>query len=72
MSNLVAYMEANPDVGMTGPRMLGTNGEVRRSTMRFPTVWNQFCRAAGLDAIFKHSRWAGGFLMADFPHSRHQ
>jgi len=69
MSNLVAYMEANPDVGMTGPRMLGTNGEVRRSTMRFPTVWNQFCRAAGLDAIFKHSRWAGGFLMADFPHS---
>jgi len=41
----------------------------RRSTMRFPTLWNQLCRALGIDSIFK-SRWAGGFLVPGFAHDR--
>ena len=53
---------------MLGPKMLGRDGRAWRSTMRFPTVWNQFCRALGLDVAFKHSRLFGGYLMSDFDH----
>jgi len=79
IAKLAALMEENPSIGLLGPQMLGPQvgaahaaglpGEIRRSTMRFPTVWNQFCRALGLDLVLK-SRWAGGFLMPDFAHDR--
>ena len=68
LSPMLQYLSENPGVGMVGPKMLGRNGKVWRSTMRFPTVWNQFCRALGLDVAFKHSQLFGGYLMSDFDH----
>ena len=38
--------------------------------MRFPTLWNLFCRALALDSLAKRSRLFGGFLMRDFKHDR--
>jgi GT2 family glycosyltransferase len=70
ISPMASYLAEHPEVGMLGPKMLGENGEVRRSTMRFPTVWNNFCRAIGIDYLFKHSRSFGGLLMSDFDHER--
>ena len=37
--------------------------------MRFPTVWNTFCRALGLDRVFK-GRAFGGQMVADFDHEQ--
>jgi GT2 family glycosyltransferase len=68
ISPMVNYLGEHPGVGMVGPKMLASTGEVSRSTMRFPTVWNNFCRAVGLDSLFKGSRWFGGLLMSDFDH----
>ena len=68
ISPMIAYLEQNPPVGMLGPKMLAPDGRVWRSTMRFPTLWNQFCRALGLDIAFKKSRFFGGLLMSDFDH----
>jgi GT2 family glycosyltransferase len=68
LSPMFRFLSENPEVGMVGPKMLATDGEVGRSTMRFPTVWNQFCRALGLDIAFKKSRLFGGLLMRDFDH----
>jgi GT2 family glycosyltransferase len=68
ISPMVRYLSEHPGVGMVGPKMLAASGEVRRSTMRFPTVWNNFCRAVGLDSLFKGSRSFGGLLMSDFDH----
>jgi GT2 family glycosyltransferase len=68
ISLMVRYLEEHAGVGMLGPKMLGATGEVRRSTMRFPTVWNNFCRAIGLDSLFKRSRSFGGLMMSDFDH----
>lgn len=68
VSPMISFLAEHPEVGMVGPKMLATDGEVRRSTMRFPTVWNQFCRALGLDIVFKKSRLFGGLLMAEFDH----
>jgi GT2 family glycosyltransferase len=61
-------MEANRDVGVIGPQMLGANGAVRRSTMRFPTLRNTLSRALGIDRLFLWSRFCKGQLMADFRH----
>lgn len=80
LEKLIAAMEVDPKIGLLGPQMIGLDvigpdagdsrvGPVRRSTMRFPTLWNQFCRALGIDSILR-SRWAGGFLMPDFAHDR--
>jgi len=69
ISPLLGYLHANPGVAMVGPKMLlASTGHVARSTMRFPTPWNYFCRALGLDVVFKGSRLFGGFMMSDFDH----
>jgi hypothetical protein len=68
LSPMLKFLSENPQVGMVGPKMLAPDGKVARSTMRFPTVWNQLCRALGLDIIFKRSRLFGGLLMSDFDH----
>jgi hypothetical protein len=68
ISPMVDHLAENPAVGMLGPKMLSASGEVRRSTMRFPTVWNNFCRAIGVDCFFKGSRFFGGMMMTDFDH----
>jgi GT2 family glycosyltransferase len=70
ISPMLGYMQDNPAVAMLGPKMLAADGLVRRSTMRFPTVWDNFCRAVGLDYVFKGSRFFGGWLMSDFDHNR--
>ena len=68
ISPLIEYLSANPAVGMVGPKMLGTDGGVFRSTMRFPTIWNYLSRAFGFDVAFRKSRLFGGLLMSDFDH----
>ncbi len=68
ISALRQFLDENPAVGMVGPKMFTAAGEVARSTMRFPTIWNYFSRALGLDVAFKGSRWFGGLLMSDFDH----
>ena len=70
ISPMLKYLADNPGVGMIGPKMLAANGDVRRSTMRFPTVWNNLSRAFGLDSLFKRSRLFGGQLMHDFDHQK--
>ena len=65
---MLEYLAGQPDVALLGPKMLAADGQVRRSTMRFPTLWNSFCRSGGLDILFKRSRFFGGLLMADFDH----
>lgn len=67
---LVEFMEAHPDVGMAGPQMLGRDGRPRRSTMRFPTLWNTFCRALSLDSLFGGLRWFRSYMDTDAGHDR--
>lgn len=60
------YMEANPRVGLLGPRMLGADGKPDRSYMGEPSLWNLFCRALALDSLFPRSKLFSGFLMFYF------
>jgi hypothetical protein len=67
---LLSFMEAEPTVGIVGPQMIGSNGAVRRSCMRFPSLTNSVCRAVGLDRFPTLSRLVGGQMMAEFSHER--
>lgn len=36
---LVNYMDENPDVGLTGAKLISNDGSVQKSCLRFPSVW---------------------------------
>lgn len=60
---LVRYMDAHSEVGMLGPRILGTDGKFQRNCMGFPSLWNTLCRAVALDTLFPRSRLFGSFFL---------
>jgi GT2 family glycosyltransferase len=67
LTRLVDYCEQHPEVGMAGPRVLGGDGKLQRTCRGFPGVWNMFCRALALDALFPRCRWFSGFLLWHWP-----
>jgi GT2 family glycosyltransferase len=48
---MVAYMDANPTVGVLGPRLLNDDGTVQPSRRRFPTVWTGFFESTWLEPV---------------------
>ena len=63
---LVAYLDANPNVGMVGPRLLNADGTLQNCTFRFMTLWSElvgicalpgplcFLKTVGLDPAQSH------------------
>jgi GT2 family glycosyltransferase len=70
LGSMLAYMDANREVGVLGPRMIGPTGRVTRSYMRFPTVWRDLCNSLGLHNVFNRSKVFSGILMTDFRNDR--
>jgi GT2 family glycosyltransferase len=70
LHKMFQFMEQRPTIGLLGPKMLGSNGAVCRSGMRFPTIWNGLLRALALDSLFKGTGIFGGWLMSDFQFDR--
>jgi GT2 family glycosyltransferase len=70
LEKMVDFMQANPDVGLLGPKMLGPAGEVGQSVNRLPTVWNYLCFALGLHALVPNSKLFGGYIMAGYGYDK--
>lgn len=71
LARMLEYMQSEPKIGIIGPRMqCPPDGAIGRSYMRFPGVWNWFCRALALDSLFRGSALFGGFMMTDFDNTR--
>jgi GT2 family glycosyltransferase len=68
LESMLLHLQANPDIGVLGPKMLGPDGGVGFSVMRLPTVWNTLCCALGLHGIFPRSALLGGFMMSGYPY----
>jgi GT2 family glycosyltransferase len=68
IEHLILFMEQHPEIGMLGPQIIDANGNLQRSCMAFPTLWNAFCRALALDTIFPKVKIFGGNLMAFWQH----
>ena len=69
IKNLVAFMETHPDIGLAGPRMLDANEKAGRSCRGFPTVWNMFCHAIGLDRIFPGIPFISNYTLPYWHHN---
>jgi GT2 family glycosyltransferase len=57
ISQIVAYMEAHPDVGLATPKLVLRDGSVDIDAHRgFPTPWAALTHFAGLDRLFPTSK----------------
>jgi GT2 family glycosyltransferase len=61
-------MEQHPEIGILGPRIIGTDGKVQRSCMGYPSVWNTFCVAIFLNRVFPHTKLFNGYMLNYWPH----
>lgn len=62
LAEAVAYMDANADVGVLGPKLLLPNGELDLACRRsFPTPEISFYRMLGLSKLFPHSERFGRY-----------
>ncbi len=66
IDHMVEFMEAHPDAGMAGCKLLYEDGSLQRSCATFPTLATEFYIAVGLDKIFPNSPTFGKYLMTDW------
>ena len=67
---LADFLDQNPRVANTGPRVFNPDMSQQSTCRRFPTLWNNFCFATRLERVFKDSRFFAGEHMFYFPHDR--
>jgi len=62
LDKVVAFMDANPDVGVLGPKLVRPDGSLDLACRRsFPTPAVSFYRLAGLSRLFPQSRTFGRY-----------
>ncbi len=65
---LVAYMDANPTVGIATPKVLNLDGSLQKQCRRSAgRPWDAISYFSGLSRLFPHSRFFGGYLMGFLP-----
>ena len=57
----MALMDAHPEVGLAGARLLGVDGSTQPSARMFPGLVQELFVLSGLAARFPQSRWFGRF-----------
>lgn len=62
---LAEVLDARPDAGVAGPRLLNVDGTTQRSNRRFPTVWGTLVRRTPLRAIVPDRLHAAAHLRLD-------
>lgn len=66
----VAYLDAHPDVGVLGGKLLNADGSVVPSVRRLPDVWSQMAILLKLPHVFPHI--LDRYLFTDFDYSKEQ
>ncbi|HWP84932.1 MAG TPA: glycosyltransferase family 2 protein [Terriglobia bacterium] len=70
LDKLAEFLDQNPKVGNVGPRVLNPDRTLQSSCRRFPSLWNNFCSAAGLATLLRGSRLFCGEHMRYFRYDR--
>ena len=67
----IAFLDAHPDGGGMGVRMLRQDGSFAPESRRgVPTPWTSFCKMAGLCSLFPQNRLFGRYYMQFLPNDR--
>jgi GT2 family glycosyltransferase len=56
LSKTVAFMDAHPEGGVLGVKLVGADGALQPSCRYFPTPWNVFLASTGLQRLFPRAR----------------
>jgi N-acetylglucosaminyl-diphospho-decaprenol L-rhamnosyltransferase len=65
---MLAYMDANPQVGAVGPQLLYGDGSVQSSRRRFPDLKTLFVESTILQPLFSNSAILRRYYVLDQPH----
>ncbi len=65
---LVAFMDATPEAGLAGAKLLNSDGSLQHSCRGFYTFWTLLLRRTVLGKVFRSSRAIRRHLMLDFDH----
>lgn len=70
LKQMVNFMDAYPNVGLCGPKILNPDREGIQYTCgrRFPTLLSEFFQMTGLMRRFPNNRVIGRYLMAEWDH----
>ncbi len=69
LQELVRFMDAHPDVGIAGPRLVHPDGRLQPSCRNFPTPLSHFLEASGLWRLLRGNPWIGRIYPLCSPHT---
>jgi GT2 family glycosyltransferase len=69
LAAMVHHADANPDIGILGPKLLNADGSLQYSCRRYPNLGTGFFRNTPLGRLFPHNRFASDYLMQDWDHA---
>lgn len=68
LQTMTSYLDANPDVGLAGCKVLNPDGSFQVACRRgLPTPWASFCKLFGLQSIFPNSKLFAQYNMTYLP-----
>ena len=68
LEHVVRRLQAEPDIGLISPKLVQTDGTMDLACRRsIPTLWDGFCRAAGLAAAFPRTSLFSGYNLTHRP-----
>ena len=68
VNTLVKFMDAHPDCGACGPKLVFPDGSLQHSCRRFPTVWSTLLRRSPVRQLLPKERRGGRHLMVSVSH----
>jgi GT2 family glycosyltransferase len=69
LAAMVRYADANPDIGVLGPKLLNGDGSLQYSCRRYPNLATGFFRNTPLGRLFPNNRFATDYLLQDWDHA---
>lgn len=68
IERMVSYMEAHPDVGLAGPKLINPNGTTQASSCIFPRFWYPLYRRTFVGKLRFAKKAIHQYLMLDWDH----
>ena len=62
------FLDANPQIGLAGPKVLNSDGTLQSSCREAPTLRSVLFRALALDTLFSRSSTFGAHFMTNWDH----